>query len=171
MPGGARRRKMEGDWPRAFIHESGHAIMATMQKIRCHGIFLRQRRIKACNLIDPLPPPSGMSDKHYLYLAAGSAAEQIAIGDQDFLGSRKDREYFGNPPGTTFEEKVREAELILSKKKRLITTLASKLEEIVKKANGDFTYFPTQKVDAGDGIEVYWVLLSEDELKEILQRS
>lgn len=161
---------MEEDWFRAFIHESGHAIMAVMQTIRCHGIFLQQPKIKACSLIDPLPPPSGLSNKHFLYLAAGSAAELVVLGDQDSEGSQEDRRLFGTPLSITFEEKIKEAEAILLNKKLLIKTLASKLDDMVKKADGDFRCFRVQKVDAGYGIHAnYWVLLCEEELKEELK--
>ena len=47
--------------------------------------------------------------------------------------------------------------------------LAQKLGNMVKKASGDFTSFRVQKVDAGDGITEYWVLLREEELKKELK--
>lgn len=168
IPEGVRKR-MEADWFRAFVHESGHAAMAHIQAIPCHGIFLQQPKIKACTLIEPLPPPSGLSNMHHLFLAAGSAAEQIVLGDYDFEASQEDRRLSGNPQSKAFEEKVKEAEAILLDKRLLITTLAQKLGNMVKKASGDFTSFRVQKVDAGDGITEYWVLLREEELKKELK--
>lgn len=162
------KKRMEADWFRAFVHESGHAAMALKQAIPCHGIFLQQPKIKACTLIEPLPPPSGLSNRHHLFLAAGSAAEQIVLGDHDFEASQEDRRLSGNPHSKAFEEKVKDAEAILLDNKLLITTLAQKLDIIVKQASGDFSSFRRQKVDAGDGITEYWTLLCEEELKKEL---
>jgi hypothetical protein len=163
------RTQAERDWCHALIHESGHALMAAIQTIRCYGIFLKQTKIKACALIEPLPAPSGLSNKHYLFLAAGSAAERNTYGEADFEGSRDDRKLFGSPQGTTFDGKVTEAEAILQTKKTLIENLASRADEIVKRAGGDFSSLRVQRVDTCGVIEDYWVLLSEQELIEELQ--
>jgi hypothetical protein len=143
--------------------------MAAIQAIRCYGIFLKQTKIKACVLIEPLPAPSRLSSKHYLFLAAGSAAERNTYGEAHTKGSRDDRKLFGSPQGTTFDRKVKEAEAILQTKKTLIEKLASRVDEIVKRAGGDFSSFPVQRVDTCGVIEDYWVLLNEQELIEELQ--
>src|SRR5260370_15977312 len=134
----------EEDWRHALIHESGHAVMAAMQTIHCFGIFLKQKKIKACALIEPLP--ANLSDKHYLFLAAGCAAERNTYGKADFEGSREDRKLFGNPEGTTFDQKVKEAEATLLTKKPLVENLASRVDEIVRRAAGNFNSFRVQKV-------------------------
>ena len=161
------RTQAERDWCHALIHESGHAVMAAMQTIRCFGIFLKQKKIKACALIEPLP--GALSDRHYLFLAAGSAAERNAYGKADCEGSRDDRKLFGNPQGTTFDQKVREAEAILLTNSQIIEKLAARVDEIVKRAGGDFNSFRVQKVTMDGVIEDFWVLLCEDELKEELK--
>jgi hypothetical protein len=163
------KTQVEEDWYHALIHESGHAVMAAMQAIHCYGVFLRQNKIRACTLIEPLPPSSRLSDKHYLFLAAGSAAERNTFGKSDSEGSQDDRRLFGNPQGTSFDKKVTEAEVILLTKKPLIENLASRVDEIIKRADGDFSSFRVQKVNTGDVIEDYWVLLCEKELIEELK--
>jgi hypothetical protein len=160
---------MTDDWFRAFVHEGGHVIMADIYTIRCHGIFLKRPKIKACNLVDPLPPALDLSNELRLYLAAGSAAEQITFGKAELAGSQEDQKSFGNPPNITFEEKVKEAETIILRKKVLIETLASRLEKLVKDANGNFSNFREQKAGMNGVIDVYWVLLNETELKDAIQ--
>ncbi len=159
--------RMRRDWSHAYIHESGHAVMAALQTIRCYGIFLLQGTIKACALIDPLPQPLALSNELRLFLAAGSAAERNTLGIADFEGSADDRRLFGNPQGITFDEKVKEAEAILFNKKPIIERLASRLHEIVKKAHGDFSGFRPQQAGMGGVIRDYWVLLCKEELKEV----
>jgi hypothetical protein len=163
------RTQAEKDWCHALIHEGGHAVMAAMQGIPCYGIFLKQTKIKACALIEPLPATSSLSDKHYLFLAAGSAAERNTYGEADFEGSRDDRKLFGNPQSTTFDEKVGEAQAFLFTRKLVIENLASRVDEIVKRAAGNFNSFRVQKVNTNGIIEDHWVLLNESELKEELK--
>jgi hypothetical protein len=38
-----------------------------------------------------------------------------------------------------------------------------------KNSGGDFSDFPSQLVDMGEGVEDYWVLLNEEELREELK--
>ena len=159
---------MEDDWFRAFVHESGHAIMGAKQMIRCYGVFLIQQPLKACVLADPLPPPSELSNELRLYLAAGSEAELIIFKNADPAGSAQDRKFFGNPSITTFEEKRDEAEALLFDKKSLIEGLGSRLHEIYKQSGGDFSHLRVQRAGMGDNFTDYWVLLSEEELKSEL---
>jgi|SRR5690348_10505485 len=154
---------------RHFTHESGHALMAAVQSIRCYGIFLRKSPMIATALVPPLPPPSEQTDEHRLFLAAGSAAEQIILHEANSAASREDRRIFGNPQGTTFEAKVAEAEPILLKQKPRIETMASRLYDMYQKSGGDFSGFPSQLVDMGEGVKDHWVLLNEEELKEELK--
>jgi len=143
--------------------------MAALQGIRCHGIFLKQIGMRAAALIEPLPVHCGLSDGHYLFLAAGSAAERNTFGEADFDGSRDDRRLFGSPQGATFDGKITEAEAILQTKKALIKNLASRVDATVKRANGDFGSLRVQKVNLSGVIEDFWVLLNEQELMEELQ--
>jgi hypothetical protein len=41
---------MEAEWERAFAHESGHALMAVLQGIPCHGICFEKDSGKFCTL-------------------------------------------------------------------------------------------------------------------------
>jgi hypothetical protein len=164
-----RDTKIVDDWLRAFTHESGHAAMAAVQLVRCYGIFLRKFPMIATALVPPLPPPSEQTNGHRLFLAAGSAAERIIFHTADSTASKEDRRIFGNPQGTTFDEKVAEAEPILLKRKPAIEGMAARLYGMYKKSGGDFSAFPSQLVDMGEGVQDYWVLLNEEELKEELK--
>ena len=160
---------MVDDWLRAFTHESGHAVMAAVQSVHCHGIFLRKSPMIATALVPPLPPPSEQTNGHRLFLAAGSAAEQVIFHKADSSASREDRRIFGNPQGTNFDEKVAEAEPILSEKKPRIERMAARLYGMYQKSGGDFSAFPSRLVDMGEGVINHWVLLNEDELKQELK--
>jgi len=162
--------KMVDDWLQAFTHESGHAVMAAIQSVRCHGVFLRKSPLKATALVPPLPQPSEQTNGHRLFLAAGSAAETIILGKAYLPGSKEDRRIFGNPQGATFDEKITEAQPILLKQKPRIERLASRLYDMYKNAGGDFSGFRSQLADLGDeGVKDHWVLLDEEELKEELK--
>jgi hypothetical protein len=104
-----------------------------------------------------------------LFLAAGSAAETIVLGKAYLPGSKEDRRIFGNPQGTTFDEKIAEAEPILLKQKPRIERLASRLYNMYKESGGDFIGFRSQLADLGEGIKDHWVLLDEEELKAELK--
>jgi hypothetical protein len=157
-------------WFRAFVHECGHATIATMHAIRCHGIFLLQKpKIKACTLVDPLPPPSELFPEQRLYLAAGSAAERLVLGEADPQGAGEDKRLFGQPVGETFEGKVEEARTLLTAKKALIESLAMKLYKMYQNAGGDFKILREQQAGVGLNITLYWVLLAEKELRDELK--
>ena len=65
--------------------------------------------------------------------------------------------------------KVTEAEAILLNKKPIIERLASRLYEIVTKANGDFSGFRPHQAGMGGVIRDYWVLLRREELEKELE--
>jgi hypothetical protein len=160
----------EKDWWHALIHESGHAVMGTLQGVRCHGVFVIKQTVKACILTPPMPKSSDLSDELRLYLAAGSAAERVVFGKEDVGASRGDREIFGNSQDVTFDVKITEAEKILSNEKSTLEKLASRLFDLVKSADGDFTSFRSQLAgQEGGPIEDHWVLLNEEELKTHLK--
>jgi hypothetical protein len=161
---------MVEDWLRAFTHESGHAVMAAVQSVQCYGVFLRKSPLKATALVAPLPQPSEQTNGHRLFLAAGSAAETIILGNASLPGSKEDRKIFGNPQSTTFDEKVTEAEQILLHLKAQTERLASRLNDIYQKSGGDFSGFRSQLANLGEGVIDHRVLLNEDELKEELRR-
>jgi hypothetical protein len=161
---------MMDEWFQAFTHESGHAVMAAIQSVSCHGVFLRKSPLKATALVPPLPQSQEQTTGHRLFLAAGSAAETIILGTVYLPGSKEDRRIFGNPQGTTFDGKVTEAQAILLSQKPRIERLASRLYGMYNNAGGDFSGFRSQLADLGDeGIKDHWVLLDEEELKEELE--
>lgn len=160
---------MVDDWLRAFTHESGHAVLAAVQLVQCYGVFLRKSPLKATALVPPVPQPSEQTNGHRLFLAAGSAAETIILGNVYLPGSKEDRKIFGNPQGTTFDEKFSEAEQILLKLKPQTERLASGLYDIYQKSGGDFSGFRSQLANLGEEVIDHWVLLNEDELKEELK--
>jgi len=156
-------------WYRAFIHESGHAVMAALQGIRCHGIFMLKGPMKATALVPPFSHPLSEELK-LLFLAAGSAAEELVLGQPDSAASKADRNLFGINQDAAFDEKVREAVVILSNHRPQIEKLAARLYGMYQKTGGDFTNFRPQPVKDENGHEVdYWVLLDEEELKEELK--
>src|SRR5712671_6633242 len=124
--------RMEEEWGRAFVHESGHALMAVLQGIPCYGIYYEKDSRKFCALIEPLPPPAHFSKKHYLFLAASSAAEQIKYGDQDDDGAKSDRADFESLGAPTFQETLDEARVVLLGKARQLKRLVSKLKAKVR---------------------------------------
>ncbi|HXM97522.1 MAG TPA: hypothetical protein VN982_03515 [Candidatus Dormibacteraeota bacterium] len=164
------KTESEKDWWHALIHESGHAVMGTLQCVRCHGVFIIKKMVKACILNPRMPKSSDLSDELRLYLAAGSAAERIVFGKEDVGASRGDREIFGNLQDGAFDAKITEAEKILSSEKSTIERLASLLFDMVKSADGNFTSFRSQLAGpVGGPIEDHWVLLNEEELKTQLK--
>ncbi len=168
MPHG--ETQSEKDWWQAFIHESGHAIMGTLQHVRCFGVFIQKEKVKVCVLTASLPKPSTLTDQMRLYLAAGSAAERVILGNENIEASRGDREIFGNPVDTTFEEKVAEGEILLLKEKPTLERLAWHLFDLVKRADGNFHGFRSQQSGPKGGpYEDYWVLLNDEELKAELK--
>jgi hypothetical protein len=161
--------KMEHEWGRAFVHESGHALMAVLQGIPCYGIYYEENSGKFCALIEPLPPPADLSKKHYLFLAASGAAEQITYGNQDDDGGKSDRGDFENPGAPSFQETVNEAQVILRGKVRQLKRLVSKLKAKVRQADYDVGRLPEVGMDGSD--KKYAVLLSKEELEDALRRS
>ena len=156
-------KKLEDEWGRALVHESGHALMAVLQGIVCHGIYFLKDGKKACALINPLPQPSEYSRKHYLFLAAGSAAEQITLGDQDYVASKSDRLLYGNHTAPSFEESVREACAILLGNARHLMRLVSTMKENIRQADYNFSHLPERDVYIDGVLKKPAVLLSDKE--------
>lgn len=97
------------DWERAFAHESGHALMAVLQGIPCHGICF-ERDSGKFRTLTPLPSPGELSKKDYLVFAASTAAEillcrfadsEVASTAWTQLGAASDGHYFQTPEATT----------------------------------------------------------------------
>lgn len=158
---------MEKEWGRAFVHESGHALMAVLQGIPCHGICYEFRSDKGnfCAITD-LPVPEEYSKKHFLFLTASSAAELVIYGNQDEDGAKSDRVSFGNAGAPPLQETIEEARTIVSERKRHIKNLVAGLKAKMRQANYDVGRLPQITVNN----KPYAVLLSKEELEAIVQQ-
>jgi hypothetical protein len=54
-------KKMEEEWERPLVHESGHALIAVLEGIPCYGICFEKGEgiARLCALIAPPPPAKG----------------------------------------------------------------------------------------------------------------
>jgi len=155
------------DWNRAFVHESGHTIMAILQGIPCYGIFFLSDSKKACTLIPPLPKQSEYSEAHCLFLAAGSAAELVRFGSIDHAGSISDRKLFGESLRTSFERSCDKAAVILASNAERLNRLVSKVTQNYEQADCDFNRLAECEMKIDVIVKKVGVLLSDVELKEI----
>lgn len=158
----------EQEYGRAFVHESGHALMAVLQSIPCHGIYYEKASGRFCAIAD-LPPDSELSNKHYLFLAASSAAELIIYGDEDGDGANSDRKPFANPGAPPFEVTAKEAYAIVLGKKRQLKRLISTLKSKCRQVEYDLAALPEKHMD-GTNL-AYAVLISREELESAVQNS
>jgi len=156
-------QKMEQEWGRAFVHESGHALMAVLQGISCHGIYYQRTENggKFCTLIPP-KPPSERTKEDYLFLAAGAAAENLVYGDNDEDAAGADKRDFDQPNSPAFEECLKEASTILYSERRHLKRLRSMLKATVRKVDYDLGRLTELGMDGSD--QRYLVLLSKEEL-------
>lgn len=159
---------MEENWGRAFVHESGHALMAVLQNIPCHGIYFQKNTNKFCALTN-LPPESEYSKEHYLFLTASGAAERIIYGNEDEDGAKADRSAFKNPGAPSLEETIDEAEAILQKNKRQLKRLVSMVKAKCRQADLNLNTLPEMNMEGTD--KKFAVLLSKDELENAVRRA
>lgn len=162
-------QKMEQEWGRAFVHESGHALMAVLQRILCHGIYYQrtEKGGKFCTLIPP-KPPSERTKEDYLFLAAGAAAENLVYGDHDEGAAGADKRDFDQPNSPAFEESFTGASEILCTKKRHLKRLVSMLKATVRKVDYDLGRLTDLGMDGSD--QRYLMLLSKEELANAVDR-
>jgi hypothetical protein len=154
--------EMEREWLPAFVHEGGHTLMAVLQQIKCEGIGYEMDKGQFCTLITP---PSGKpSEKDYLCLAAGAAADCLKYGSYDNDATANDRKLFEPSGAPSFDETVAKARTILSRNMLHHETLISKLKEKVKALDYDLPLHVSPQVISG---KRYFVLLSEEELENI----
>jgi len=160
---------MEKEWGRAFVHESGHAVMATLQEIPCHGVYYQrsEKGGKFCTLIPPKPAPE-RTQKDYLFLAAGSAAENLIYKDHDEEAAGADRKDFDLPDSPVFDEVVEHASRILRAKRRHLKRLISMLKARVRQVDYDLDRLPEVGMDGSD--QRYLRLLAKEELEEAVRR-
>lgn len=161
-------QKMEQEWGRAFVHEAGHALMAVLQGILCHGIYYQrtEKGGKFCTLIPP-KSPSERTKEDYLFLAAGAAAENLVYGDHDEGAAGGDKRDFDQPNSPTFEECLKETLKILSGKRRHLKRLRSMLKMTVRKVDYDLGRLTELGMDGSD--QRYLMLLSKEELANAVE--
>lgn len=161
--------KMEQEWGHAFVHESGHALMAVLQGILCHGIYYQrtEKGGKFCTLIPP-KPPNERTKEDYLFLAAGAAAEDLVYGDHDEDAAGADKRDFSQPTSPTFEGCLKETLEILSSRRRHLKRLRSMLKATVRKVDYDLGRLTELGMDGSD--QRYLMLLSKEELGDAVGR-
>jgi len=124
---------------RVALHESGHAVMAVIQSIPCHGVFfayeptevLAAGEIKGKFCV-PVSNSTPLKKADYLQAAAGAGAERLFFGNYEQVGSRADRVGFNATGVPEWEAAVEEAMTILEGKKEKITVIAELFELIHK---------------------------------------
>ena len=101
--------EMELNWGPTFAHESGHALMALLQGIPCHGIYFERGEDggRFCALF--ANPSDQRSKSHDLVSAAGVAAELLIYPNQNSEGAEADREDFCASDAPSFEGMASEA--------------------------------------------------------------
>lgn len=161
---------MEKEWERAFVHESGHALMATLQEIPCHGVYYQRSENggKFCTLIPP-KPSDDRTTKDYLFSAAGSAAEKLIYGNHDEQAAGADQSDFDSPDSPSFDEAVEDASQILFTRRRHLKRLISMLKAKVRQVGFDLGRLPDMGMDGSD--QRYLMLLSKDELESAVDHS
>jgi hypothetical protein len=157
---------MENDWKEALAHESGHALMAILHDIPCHGICF-QREIDGgqfCALLGSSPEERSYAD--YLVSAAGVAAELLIYPNQTSSGAEADCADFASAPAPTFEETVGRAKAILAREKSKLDRLIGALNDKLSSVGFDLSLLPETGMDGST--KRYLILLSQDELNTCL---
>jgi hypothetical protein len=161
--------KMEQRWGRVFVHESGHALMAILQGISCHGICYEKADDagKFCALI----PPSQSGEccrRNYLVYAAGIAAELLVYRNYDREAAAADLRNFRPERSPTTAEAIDEARQVLSGKKRQLRRLVSMLKKRAREVDFDLGRLPEGRMGTSD--KRYLILLDQDKLKGAVRR-
>lgn len=162
--------KMEEEWGPTFVHESGHALMAVLCEIPCHGICFERggEGGKFCSVIPPTSPDQ-RSKKDFLVLAAGVAAEKLIYHNQESEGANADKADFDSSNAPSFDATVDEAYEILSGHKRKLKRLVSMLRGKTRNVDFDLSRLPEVGMDGTD--TRYLVLLGKEELETAVHRA
>jgi hypothetical protein len=149
---------------RIFAHECGHALVATLKNIPYKGIAYERDNPRFCTLTVLPVHKEAYSDKHYLYLAAGVAAERIVGVNDSQEGGDDDKKYFKSIEA--FEQTVQKAQELLSSRRATIEYIVSILKTKAKEINC--------KLDCLENFTCngrrYAMLLSEQQLKGIIEK-
>lgn len=125
---------LETNWGRALVHECGHALIAVLQGITCHGVFWNKTVNKFCVLADVPADFSQYSKNHFLFSTGGSAAETVIYGDNDEDAAKSDRLPFDTAGAPTYEQTLREAHDLVSKSehkaRRLVSLVKAKCKQV-----------------------------------------
>jgi hypothetical protein len=159
---------MEREWGPVFVHESGHALMAVLCEIECHGIYFERdaEKPRFCALTTPTAP-ANRTNKDYLVSAAGVAAEKL-IYHNESEGADADRLDFAQASAPSFDATVDEAYEILSANKRKLKRLVSMLKSKAREVDLDLGRLPELGMDGTQ--KRYLVLLGKEELESAVRR-
>jgi len=150
-----------------FIHESGHALICLLLRLPCEGVAYDKTDPRFCTLVE-LPPPEKYTEDHYLFFAAGVAAERIVPctddAEQYKEGADADRAFF--PDDKSFEQAVSKATAILAEHGTKIEAVRSAL---MKKAKGLKCKLDCPERTANG--HCYAFILNTQEIKHVLESS
>lgn len=161
---------MEQEWGRPFVHESGHALIAVLEGIPCHGICFERGEGtgKFCALIAPTAPGQ-KSRSNYTVSSAGSAAEQLIYGSYDQEAAAKDRKDFDGPDAPSPDTAAADATAILANRRRQLKRLVSMLKSKARGVDFDLTRLPERTMEGSQ--KRYLMLLTKEELESAVHRS
>jgi hypothetical protein len=160
-------RRMEEEWGRPFVHESGHALMAILQEIPCYGICYEKGSGKFCCSFPPRLSGE-LAKKDYMVSVAGTAAERVVYGNNDSDAAAADRRDFDTPDSPSPDKTTNEACGILSGKKRHLKRLISMLKAKVRQVDFDLGRLPEKGMEGSE--KRYLILLSKEELESAVHR-
>ena len=157
-----RGTQSDEDWYKAFVHESGHVVMAIQHGIRCDGIYYMKKHQKLCNVSYLPPVPHVCLAEHFQFHSAGSAAELLIYRFWDDAAAKSDKVPFRNEGAPDYEATVNQSLAILRTKRfqldRLISIVNSKYQRV------HFDALPETTIQGIDG--KLGVLLSKQELED-----
>jgi hypothetical protein len=125
-------QQMEAEWGPVLVHEGGHALMAILKEIPCHGIYFERGTGRFCAITGSRS--GGHSRDDYLVSVAGAIAESLVYPDRISEGTGADDADFDSPTAPSREDVENEARQILSAEKgnleRLIFALRAKITSV-----------------------------------------
>jgi hypothetical protein len=158
---------LERNWGRGLVHESGHALMAVLENIDCRGICYNKTSNKFC-AITMLPARPAYEKKHYMFLAASSASENIIYGNYDEDGARADKLAFEDAAAPLFQDTLDEAQAKVLCSKRQLELLVSKLKAKCLQANLNVEAFP-EEIGMDGSTDKFGVLMTKQELEDAVR--